>query len=143
QLAQTTGNTHGLHVLGQLARHETAQAGKCVDHGLLAAHEVGGTGVGPKFTLAAEPGHDDSGQEPQHDVHHDGGDHVANARSGVVVTATAQEGIDRIADHAAEEHHKGVHDTLHQRHGDHVAIGHVGDFVANHGLNLFFGHALE
>jgi hypothetical protein len=38
QLADATGNTKGRHALGQLAGVQAAQAGECVDHGLLAAH---------------------------------------------------------------------------------------------------------
>ncbi len=61
----------------------------------------------------------------------------------IAVAAAAQEAVHRVTDHAAEEHHKGVHHALDQRHGDHVAVGHVGHLVADHGLDLFLGHALQ
>jgi hypothetical protein len=55
----------------------------------------------------------------------------------------AQEAVHRVADDARQEHHKGVHHALDQRHGDHVAIGDVGHLVADHGLDLFARHALQ
>jgi hypothetical protein len=74
QLADATGNAHGRHALGQFTGHHAAQAGQRVDHGLLAAHQLRGAGVGAELALAAEPGHDDGGQQAQHDVQHDGRD---------------------------------------------------------------------
>jgi hypothetical protein len=52
QLANATGNAHGGHALGQFGGVHAAQAGQGVDHGLAAAHQLGGTGVGAEFALA-------------------------------------------------------------------------------------------
>ncbi len=143
QLADAAGDAHGLQALGQFGRVHAAQAGQCVDHRLPAAHEAGGTRIGAELALAAEPGHDHRGQETQHDVEHDGGDHVADAGAGVVLVVAAQEAVHRVADHAREEHDEGVHHALDQGHGDHVAVGDVGHLVADHGLDLLAGHALQ
>ena len=93
--------------------------------------------------MAAEPGHDHAGQEAQHDVEHDGRDHVTNAGTRVFTVTLAQETVHRITDDTAQEHHKRIHHTLHQRHGDHVAVGDVGNLVTDDGFHLFAGHVLQ
>ena len=143
ELADAAGNAHGGHGLGQLAGGHAAQAGQGVDHGLLAAHELSGAGVGAELALAAEPGHHDGRSKAEHDIHHDGGDKVANAGAGVFFVVFAQEAVHRVTHHPADEDHKGVHDTLNQGHGHHVAVGDVGDLVADNRLNLFAGHAAQ
>ena len=143
QLADAPGNAHGRHALGQFTGHHATQAGQGVDHGLLAVHQLGGAGISPELALAGKPGHHHGRGKPEHDVKHDGGHVVAHAGAAAAVVATAQKAVHRIANDPAEEHHKGVHHALNQRHGDHVAIGHVGDFVADHGLNFFSRHALQ
>jgi hypothetical protein len=109
--------------------------------GCLRPISCGGAGVGAEFALAAEPGHDDGGQHAQHDVQHDGGDVVADA--GAVVVVAQDHLVHKVADDAREEHHEGVHHALDQRHRDHVAVGDVGHFVADHGLDFLAGHALQ
>ena len=74
QLANATRNTHRRHALGQFAGHHATQTRQGIHHGLFAAHQLGRTGIGPEFALAAEPGHDDRGHEAQHDIEHDSGD---------------------------------------------------------------------
>jgi hypothetical protein len=44
-------------------------------------------------------------------------------RAGTEVVALAQCTVDGEADNATEEHYKGIHHPLNQRHGDHVAVG--------------------
>ena len=34
------------------------------------------------------------------------------------------------------KHHKGIHYALYQRHGHHIAVGYVGNFVAYYGLDF-------
>src|SRR5690606_14232381 len=60
------------------------------------------------------------------------------------VTVVFENGaVYEIANHPCQENHKGIDHTLYQGKGDHVAIGNVGNFVAQHGSNFFFGHAFE
>jgi hypothetical protein len=51
--------------------------------------------------------------------------------------------VDEVADDAGEEHHEGVHHALHQRQGDHVAVGHVADFVGQYRTHFIGREALE
>ena len=44
--------------------------------------------------------------------------------------------IDDVADDARQEDHERVHDALDQRQRDHVAVGDVGDLVAEHRLGF-------
>ena len=67
----------------------------------------------------------------------------SRCRGPTAVVAAAQEAVDRVADHARQEHHEGVHHALDQRHRDHVAVGDVRHLVADHGLDLFARHALQ
>jgi hypothetical protein len=73
--------------------------------------------------------------DAQQDVHHDGGDQVADARAVAVVLQ--QHAVDEVADDARDEDDEGVHHALDQRHRHHVAVGHVRDLVADHRLDLF------
>ena len=41
---------------------------------------------------------------------------------------------------ARQKHHEGVDDTLNQRHRYHVAIGDVGDFVAEYAFEFTAAH---
>ena len=93
--------------------------------------------------MTREPRYDDGGGKAEHDVQHDGGHVIADTRARVVVVAPAQEAVHRIADHARKEHNEGVHYPLDQRHGDHVAVGDVGNLMADHGFDFFARHALQ
>jgi regulator of sigma E protease len=53
KLADATSDTEGRHALGQLGCVQSAQTGQGVHHGLLAAHELGGTGVGAVVEASA------------------------------------------------------------------------------------------
>ena len=141
--ANTAGNAHGFHRLGQFTGLHAAQTGQRVHHGLAAAHQLRGASVGTEFAVARKPGHNDGSGKTQHDIEHDGADVVTDAGTGIAAAAASQEAVNGIANHAREENHEGVHDALDQRHGDHVAIGHMGNLVAQHGLDLFLGHALQ
>ncbi|CAM4434057.1 hypothetical protein BOPS111487_21195 [Bordetella pseudohinzii] len=111
-----------------------------MDHGLARAQQLGRAGVGAVFALAREPGHDDGGQHAEHDLTDDHGD--VEARPGAALGA--EDGaVDEITDHARQEDHEGVDHALDQGEGDHVAVGDVGDFVAQHGGDFFFAHAFE
>ena len=134
-------DAHGLQRLRHLARVQPAQAGQRVDHRLLAAHQAGGAGVGAELALAREPGHDHRGDEAEQDVHHDGGDEVADADAVAVVLQ--DHAVDEVADDARDEDHEGVHHALDQRHRHHVAVGHVRHLVADDGLDLLARHALQ
>ena len=48
---------------------------------------------------------------------------------------------DRPGDDSRKEHHEGVHHALHQCHSYHVAIGDMGDFMAENALCLIAIHA--
>jgi hypothetical protein len=107
-----------------------------------AAQQGGGTGVGAEFALAREPGDDDRGQQAEHDFADEHGDHVADA-GAAVVAAAQQHLVDEEADHPRHEHHERVDHALDQGQRDHVAIGDVGDFVAQHGFDFVTVHALQ
>ena len=93
--------------------------------------------------MTRKPGHHNRGGKAQHDVEHDGADVIANAGAGVAAAAAAQKAVDGVTDHARQEHHKRIHHALNQRHRDHVAVGNVGNLVAQHGFDLFARHALQ
>ncbi len=65
------------------------------------------------------------------------------ADAGRVALFTEQHLVDKEADHARKEHDEGIDHALDQRQRDHVAIGDVGDFVAQHGFDFFLIHALQ
>ena len=51
--------------------------------------------------------------------------------------------VDDAADDAREEEHEGVHDALDQRERDHVAVGDVADFVAEHRFDFVAAHVAQ
>ena len=57
--------------------------------GCLRPMQLARPGVGAEFALAREPGHDDRGDEAQHDVEHDGGHVVADAGARALAAAAA------------------------------------------------------
>jgi len=88
-----------------------------------------------------EPGHHHGGGKAEHDIEHHRRDHVADAGSAGALVILAQKAVHRVTDDAAQEHDKSVHDTLNQGHGDHIAVGNVGDFMPNDGLDFLARHA--
>ena len=48
--------------------------------------------------------------------------------------------VDRMAHHASDRDHEGVHDTLDQRERHHVAVGDVAHLVREHRLDLLAAH---
>jgi hypothetical protein len=53
QFAHSSSNAHGRHALGQFAGMQATQTGQCIDHRLLATHQLGRTGIGTELALAA------------------------------------------------------------------------------------------
>ena len=101
-----------------------------------------GTGlIGTELTATAEPGHNGRGQNTQHNFRHDGRHIKGNA--GAVAFVFQHRTVNKVTDDAGEEHHKGVYHALNQGQGNHIAVGNVADFMAQHGLNLIFIHALQ
>ena len=79
-------------------------------------------------------------ENAEHDLAHDDGDVVAEPHAAF---GPEDRPVDHVADDAREEDDEGVHHALDEREGDHVAIGHVGDLVAEHRLDLLLRHRVE
>ncbi len=113
---------------------------------LQGADHRGGTGqlgtgfVGTVFAAAREPHDDHAGQNAQDQLGNDGRHVVGDALAFFVLEDHL---VDEVADDAGEEHHEGVHHTLHQRQGDHVTVGHVADLVGQHGAHFIGREALQ
>ena len=105
------------------------------DHRVFAG-EAGASGVSAEFAVAGI-GRDDERAEDHKDkfeeIDEENVAHVAAAGAVVAVAAKAREDI---GEDAGEEHDKGVDDALQKRHGHHVAIGDVGDFMAENAFDF-------
>ena len=105
-----------------------AQALQGADH-CRGAGELRTGFVSPEFTFTREPHHNGAGEETQDQFGEDGRNVVGNAAALVVLE---HHRVDKVADDSGKEHDKGVHHALHQRQGDHVAVGNVADFVGQY-----------
>ena len=54
----------------------------------------------------------------------------------MVALGLEHDAVDRVTDHARQEHDECVHDALNQRQRDHVAVRDVTDFVREHSLGF-------
>ena len=122
-------------------------AGETLERGnhLVAAGQLGGTGVGTELALTAEPHDDDGGEHAEHHLQHEHGDHVGETAgaAALFLVVGAEEVADDAGHDAGEEHHEGVHHPLDQGQGHHVAVGHVAHLVGQHGFRLVAAHAVE
>ena len=85
EAANAARDTETLDGRRQFGRLHGTQALQRADHGLGPVHHLSGTRIGTKFTIAAEGGHDDAGQQTESNVKHDARYVVANAGSVVFV----------------------------------------------------------
>ena len=90
------------------------------------------------FALAAEPHHDNAGQETeQHLQHHRYG--KINALIILAITALRH----RAGNNPRKKHHKRIHNALNQRQSYHVAIADVRHFVCQHGFHFIARHIVQ
>src|SRR5206468_12166718 len=106
-------------------------------HRLRRAEQPRRTRVGAELALAREP-HDDHGSEnPEHDLTDEHRD--VEARSDAALGAEHGLVHDEAHD-ARQEIHEGIEYALDEREGHHVAVGNVGDLMAEHRLDLLPTH---
>src|SRR5690606_17298090 len=98
------------------------------------------TSIGTELTVAREPHHDDLRQKTQGHLCHQRNDDVSRA---VALLSLEHHTIHHVAHHARQEHHEGVHHTLDQGEGDHVAVRDVADLVTQHRFDLIAVHLLH
>ncbi len=100
------------------------------DH-LLAAGKSGAAGVRPELPPAGKSRYY---YHPQRAEHYFKGDGQQETGSHAPFVAAAVGYKER--DDAGQEHHKSVDNTLQQGHTDHIAVGYMGDLMAQHSLQL-------
>ena len=106
----------------------------------IAPGERGAAVVGPELALPREPRDDERPQNPQHDLQDD---HDQKRPAAVAALAVAAAVRDDVRNQPREEDDERVDDALQQRHGDHVAVGDMGDLVAEHAFYLVVTHRAE
>ncbi len=109
------------------------------DHRLLAG-EAGAPGVGAEFAIAGVGRNDDGTEDHENHFKKIDKENVAHRASLLAVAAKAR---DDGGEDAGEEHDEGVDDALQERHGHHIAVGDVGDLMADDSFDLGLFHAAE
>ena len=142
-------------VAGDLERLDGGLAGGRVDDAVgalerleradhpVAAGELRAAGVGAELAEPREPGDDDGAEDREGDVEHERRDEVDEVGDAPSLLVAAEELGDEEGEDAGEEHREGVHDALDERHRHHVAVGDVGDLVAEDPLHLVAAQAPE
>ena len=135
--ADAEGGQLTRQVLGQALL--LAQSLQRRDH-VAVGGEAGAGRIGAVLPPAREPEHDHAGQEAQYQFRHDG--HRVVTQS---VTALGLEyhPVHGVADDACQEHDEGVYHALDHGQGDHVAVGHMADFMGQHRAHFLRAKALQ
>ena len=98
-------------------------------------------GVGVKLAIAAEPHHHQRSQEPKQEFHDKAGEEVTD--TGAAPLAFGKKLIDGVTDYPSQKDHKSIQHPLQQTQRDHVAVGDVADFMAQHRFRFLGAHLLQ
>ncbi len=112
---------------------------KATKHGI-APSKIGAADIGSELAPTREPHNDYLSEYAEHDLTNDHSDEETRSAAALV---TKDEAINRKADKAGEDEHKGVHNALRQGRGNHIAVGDVRDLVGEHRLHVVRRHTVQ
>ena len=99
-----------------------------------------------EFTVAGEPHGDDARQNTKYQFEH-GRDGKVDQRVTValfaLITVSAHEASGNLGNNARDKDNEGVHNALNQRHGHHVTVGNMADFMGDDRFGLIAAHVLQ
>ena len=142
----------GMNVNGEIIIDEAenalaipAQALQRGNH-FLATNQFCRTGISMEFTMTREPHGDNARQNTKHQFQNRCNRKV-DQRVAVAlftfITISAHKTRGKLRQNTGNKDNEGVHHALNQRHGDHITIGDVADFVSNYRLGFIRAHVLQ
>lgn len=112
----------------------------------LATNQFCRTGISMEFTMTREPHGDNARQNTKHQFQNRCNRKV-DQRVAVAlftfITISAHKTRGKLRQNTGNKDNEGVHHALNQRHGDHITIGDVADFVSNYRLGFIRAHVLQ
>ena len=96
--------------------------------------------------MTREPHGNDARQNTEHQFQYHCDrkvDHRVAIAAFVFITVTTEKTSGDLRQNARDEDNKGVHNPLDQRHGNHVTVRDMANFVSNNGFSFIRAHVLQ
>ena len=107
----------------------------------LAGHDLCSACVSSELSMAREVSNNNSRQNPQNNIQHDGCNVITD--SGGIAFVTENCSVNEVSDNSGEKYHECVCDALNKSQSNHITVGNVSNFMSEHCFYFFFIHAGE
>ena len=141
QLTDATGNPEAFDGRRKFFSRNRTKSGQCVDHWCCTAHDLCSACVSSELSMAREVSNNNSRQNPQNNIQHDGCNVITD--SGGIAFVTENCSVNEVSDNSGEKYHECVCDALNKSQSNHITVGNVSNFMSEHCFYFFFIHAGE